>query len=370
MAKLTIWFWQRMVTPHMAYLAEALAKRGHDVTYVAEENLAAERVALGWQMPDMYGVTLRFFASALEASVMVAGAPDATIHLTQGVRANGKVALAQAAIKARGQRHYALLETVDQRGVVGLLKPVLYFFCLQRWHRGLNGILAIGEETPAWLRRLVPNGLQVFPFAYFLREFPCPIPSPGGGCFRFLFVGALIPRKRLDLLLKSLSEVTSHDFEIEIVGDGPLREQLEAMAHKILPGRVSFRGVSRISEIPCVMARADCLVLPSSHDGWGAVASESLMAGTPVICSAACGSRAVVQASGAGGVFDTFDSAALRQLLELALTRGKIGRDVRQALRSWARCLGADAGAGYLETLITDGANATLVPPPPWECAG
>ncbi len=93
------------------------------------------------------------------------------------------------------------------------------------------------------------------------------------------------------------------------------------------------------------------------------------MAGTPVICSAACGSRAVVQASGAGGVFDTFDMADFRRLLESALARGKIGRDDRLALRSWARCLGADAGAGYLEALITAGPTTARVPPPPWERA-
>jgi hypothetical protein len=39
----------------------------------------------------------------------------------------------------------------------------------------------------------------------------------------------------------------------------------------MLPGRVSFRGLLPISNIPGHMAAADCLVLPSSHDGWGAV---------------------------------------------------------------------------------------------------
>ncbi len=75
----------------------------------------------------------------------------------------------------------------------------------------------------------------------------------------------------------------------------------------------------------------------------------------------------MVQASGAGGVFDTFDTAALQQLLEATLARGKIGRDDRLVLRSWARCLGADAGAGYLEALIASGATTARVPPPSLE---
>lgn len=369
MTKLTIWFWQRMVTPHMTYLAAALARRGHDVTYVAEEEVAAERAALGWQLPDLHGVTLRFATNAEEATVLVNGAPADTVHLTQGLRSNGNVAPAQAAIKAQGQRHFVIMETVDQRGVAGLFKPALYFWHLQRWRRGLDGILAIGAATPAWLRRLAPASLQVYPFAYFLPEHLCTPPSTGGSRFRFLFVGSLIPLKRVDMLLQTLSDFTKHDFEVEVVGDGPMRAELEAMAQRDLPGRVSFLGVLPISKIAGHMARADCLVLPSSHDGWGAVVSEALMAGTPVICSATCGARSVVQASGAGGIFDTSDEADLRQLLKSTLARGNIGRDDRQALRSWARCLGADAGAEYLEALIAAEPATARVPPPPWEQA-
>ena len=51
-------FWQRMVTPHMSGLAEALALRGHCVEYVAEEILSGERAAMGWTTPELRGVEL------------------------------------------------------------------------------------------------------------------------------------------------------------------------------------------------------------------------------------------------------------------------------------------------------------------------
>lgn len=367
MNKLTIWFWQRMVTPHMAHLATALARRGHDVIYVAEEEIAAERAALGWQPPDLQGATLRIAASAEEAVALVGGAPGGTVHLTQGLRSNGNVAPAQAAIKARRQRHYVIMETVDPRGLAGLLKPALYAWHLHRWRSGLDGILAIGADTSAWLRRLGPAHLQVFPFAYFLPEHSYPAPPTARSRFRFLFVGSLVPRKRLALLLESLSGFAEYDFVLEVVGDGPLRSDLEGLATRLLPGRVTFHGVLPITEIPVHMAKADCLVLPSSHDGWGAVASEALMAGTPVICSAACGARGVVQAGGVGGVFETADAADLRRLLEATLAKGRIASDDRLALRTWARCLGADAGAEYVEALLAANATSGHVPTPPWE---
>jgi hypothetical protein len=76
----------------------------------------------------------------------------------------------------------------------------------------------------------------------------------------------------------------------------------------VLWARASAGWGSYLStEVPRAMAQADCLVLPSIHDGWGAVASESLMVGTPVVCSDACGVAGVVQASGVGGVFPVKD---------------------------------------------------------------
>jgi glycosyltransferase involved in cell wall biosynthesis len=157
------------------------------------------------------------------------------------------------------------METVDQRGVAGLLKPALYFWHLHRWRRGLDGILAIGAGTPTWLRRLAPKGLRVFPFAYFLPKYPPPPPPTSGTHFRFLFVGSLIPLKRVDLLLQTLGSLSEYEFEVEVVGDGPMLAELEAMAQRIMPGRVSFRGVLPISNINSHMAMADCLVLPSTH---------------------------------------------------------------------------------------------------------
>ena len=62
-----------------------------------------------------------------------------------------------------------------------------------------------------------------------------------------------------------------------------------------------------ITKIPEVICESDCLVLPSRYDGWGAVISEALMVGTPVICSDNCGAANVVTASNVGSVFSTND---------------------------------------------------------------
>ncbi|WP_373693889.1 glycosyltransferase [Parafrankia sp. BMG5.11] len=257
------------------------------------------------------------------------------------------------------------MEGVDRRGPAGILRKLLYFSSIRRVGRNLDGVLAIGSGTPSWLRRLAPSNLSIFPFAYFLGEQSASKYAARSTIFRFLYVGSLIPLKRVDLLMRALGSLSDHAFELHIIGDGPLRGELGELAHRLLPSRTKFHGVLPISQIRTQMEQADCVVLPSSHDGWGAVVSESLMAGTPVVCSSACGSCSVVLASGSGGVFQVADFPRFCGLLRAAVARGKIRSEDRLAMQTWAMCLGARAGAAYLEAIISN--RGTSPPPsPPW----
>jgi glycosyltransferase involved in cell wall biosynthesis len=122
-------------------------------------------------------------------------------------------------------------------------------------------------------------------------------------------------------------------------------------------------------QIPFLMAQADCLVLPSRHDGWGAVASEALMAGTPAICSSRCGAADVVQASGVGGVFPVGDAEALAGCLQTAMERGRQMAEGRAELAKWAGCLGSAAGASYLSAILRHAQTGGERPVPPWQIA-
>src|SRR5690606_39252629 len=141
---------------------------------------------------------------------------------------------------------------------------------------------------------------------------------------------------------------------------------LRARAHARLGERVVWLGQRPIGDIPGLMAEADCLVLPSRHDGWGAVVSEALMAGTPALASDRCGSASAVRASGCGGTFPAGDAEALAALLRDAMAKGRHARDRRTALATWARCLGATAGAAYLDAILHHVHGEGARPQPPW----
>lgn len=365
---LSVWFWQRMVTPHMAYLAMALAERGHSVTYVAEEELSPERRRMGWVAPKIEkAVDVRFVRGASEAEACARGAPQQAIHITQGVRSNGLVSIAQAIIRSRGNRHYVVMETVDVGGLKGKLKQLVYGWILNTTARNLNGVLAIGASTGGWLRRLAPSRIKIVPFAYFLHEpslvEEAPFDVMQGKKFRFLFVGSLIPLKRVDMLLDALAFFTDQEFELNIVGDGEMRTALESKADELLPGRVAFHGTQPITAIASWMATSDCLVLPSRHDGWGAVISEAVLSGSAVICSSACGAREIVTASARGGVFESGNLDELKTCLKRELERGRIVPAERRRMQDWGRCAGATRGAEYLEALLVATDSDSIDPP-------
>ncbi len=353
----------------MAGLAAQLADRGVKVVYVSEQHMSPERAQQGWQPPDLGRADLQLIPSQSAVHHVVNAAPPESVHIGQGLRSNGLVGVAQRALAKRGLRQWVVMETVDDAGWRGSIKRLEYRRLFTRWRSRLQGVLAIGWRTPAWVTACGMPADQVFPFAYFLPPLSAhqSISPQNDQPFQFLFVGQLIELKRVDLLIQALIGLRGECFELRIIGDGPCKQPLRNLADTIIPGQVHWMGQQPMNAARRLMAQADCLVLPSRHDGWGAVVSEALMVGTPVICSDACGSAGVVTASGTGGVFSNRDRDALEQCLRQALTAGRVSHQVRTKLALWAQALGTEQGADYMLNLLQSVERGSPRPLPPWQ---
>ncbi len=107
-----------------------------------------------------------------------------------------------------------------------------------------------------------------------------------------LFVGRLVEKKGCEYLLRAMALVQQEDpkAHLEIIGDGPLRSQLETLAKK-LAVRARFRGVQDTYEVQRSMSRARVLCNPSvtaangDMEGFGMVFAEAQAVGTPVVSS-------------------------------------------------------------------------------------
>ncbi len=364
-----IYFWQRIISPHMTGLATALAGMGREVVYVAEQAMSPDRARQGWQPPELGNVRLVPAPTRRAVHALVNEAAPDSIHVCQGMRRNGVIKAAQKQLAARGLRQWVVMETVEDAGWRGAIKRLEYRRLFSNWRAELQGVLATGWRTPDWV---IARGMpweRVFPFAYFLPTptLPQHVDSQSYERFRFLFVGRLIALKRVDLLIEALGLLGGENFELVVVGEGPCGPQWQALTEGTLPGRVRWRGLVPMDTVPGLMAQADCLVLPSRYDGWGAVVSEALMAGTPVICSDACGTAGVVRASKVGGVFANGDRDTLARRLREVLDVGPLTYQARAELALWARSLGAEAGATYLLAVLEYVEGNGNHPMPPWQ---
>lgn len=364
-----IWFWQTVISPHVAGLAKSLADAGHSVTFLAEREMSPARRAQGWSIPSLGSSCIVVLRDTKEAVQLARNSPPDTVHICQGIRGNGLVAPVQKALKSLRRKQFVLMETVDESGWLGFIKRAVYKRLFHRLSPHLAGVLASGSNTRDWVVKRGVPAHKVFSFAYFLPETaakPITRKYADSHRYRVLFVGRFIECKRLDLLISAISRLESENVELAVVGSGPLENQLKQFAEDALPGRVEWIGRLPMDDVGIQMAQADCLVLPSRHDGWGAVVSEALMSGTPAICSDACGAAVVAEASGHGGVFKSGSVDDLAALLETRIAEGRLTCQQSQELAEWSRCLGGQAGARYLISLL-EAINSGITPPqPPW----
>src|SRR5690554_1936387 len=364
-----VWFWQLIISPHMANLASELAELGVEVCYVAHQVMSPDRKAQGWVAPSLGKASLKLVPTENAAIAIANSAPQDVVHICQGIRGNGVVSAVQSALRKLDRKQIVVMETVDDHGLVGYLKRLIYTCLFKSSGASLVAVLATGLNTAEWVAARGVNRDKIFPFAYFLpAELSAKAPvNTQSGRFRFIFVGQFIERKRLDLLIDALGALReSHDFELAVVGSGPLEQKLRERAESQLPGRVDWIGSLPMEQVREEMKAADCLVLPSRHDGWGAVVSEALMSGTPAIASDACGAAVVVKASGVGGVFSSGSHEELHLLLKNCLIAGKIKPQQRLRISEWASCLTGKAGALYLFEIIKAIQGNSPVLDAPW----
>ena len=132
--------------------------------------------------------------------------------------------------------------------------------------------------------------------------------------------GRLAPQKDFALALAAFAQVDpALDAKLLILGEGPLRGELEAQAASLgIADRVEFRGY--VPDIGPALATARLYLMTSQFEGYPAVLVEALAAGLPVVttdCSPAI--REIISGDAHGVVCPTRNPHDIARLLEAAL---------------------------------------------------
>jgi len=117
-------------------------------------------------------------------------------------------------------------------------------------------------------------------------------------------IGRLTTQKRVHLAIEALAVARMEHpaLTLTIVGDGPTRPVLEAIAERLrLGAAVRFVGQVDPVRVPEFLATSVCCIMPALGEGFGLAAAEALMQGVPVVaCLDGGGLADVVPSSGAG----------------------------------------------------------------------
>jgi 1,2-diacylglycerol 3-alpha-glucosyltransferase len=141
---------------------------------------------------------------------------------------------------------------------------------------------------------------------------------------RFLASSRFIEKKNLFTLIRAYKEYLIRaqannldPWHLCILGDGPLRDQLQSEIQNLnLDRLVELPGFKQYDELPSYYGSASVFVHVSTVEQWGLVVNEAMAAGLPVLVSKHCGCVPDLVTDGQNGYsFDPYDQHALAQLL-------------------------------------------------------
>jgi glycosyltransferase involved in cell wall biosynthesis len=161
------------------------------------------------------------------------------------------------------------------------------------------------ENCPSLKNRItrVPNAIDCKRF-FVQRDYSASKPI-----FKMLSVGSLVTKKNHAYLIgvaKMLKE-KGYSFEINVLGDGPLKQELiQQTIAADCADRLFFRG--SVPDVPRWMAESDVYVHPANYEPFGLVLIEAMASGMPVISLDGRGNRGLVE-NGLTGYFLPVDAS-------------------------------------------------------------
>lgn len=167
--------------------------------------------------------------------------------------------------------------------------------------------LRLSRRFPGTRRKLsvIPLGADLSRFVPALPQEKARLRTQYGLApgFTVLFVGRIIPRKGVPVLLRAMHRLNKHmPARLLIAGSGkpPYVRRLKLLARR-LGVRVSFLGNIPHEDIHGLYQCADCFICPSQqHESFGLVNVEAMASGLPVIASSNGGIREIIN-SGQNG---------------------------------------------------------------------
>jgi len=219
--------------------------------------------------------------------------------------------------------------------------PIKYF-AKEVWGIGNRAIDEYKEEFG--LNKIYKN----LPYYSDLREF-----SKAGGLRKndipptFLFSGSLSYRKGADLFAKSIESLAKkgYEFHVIVMGVGEFSNKLTDLK-SFRNIEIDLLGFVQLDKVPEVYSKANILVFPSRHDGWGMTLPEGMAAGMAVISTPYTGCAIDTINDNMNGVLvNTVTSSELEKAMESLINHptevARMGEAAKRTISSYTHIAGA-----------------------------
>lgn len=231
------------------------------------------------------------------------------------------------------------VELTWTRRQLPFLRPLL-----RRIIRTADAVTANSSYTARLIREVHDRPVVRIPFGSTADPLPDDTASAtreDSDAFELLFVGRLVERKGVHYLLDALARLRDARVRLRVIGDGPMRAELEARARRNgVADAVVFEGFVSRERLARALGACDAFVLPAIVDtkgdteGLGVVLIEALQHGKPVIASDAGGIPDVIRDGETGLLVPPADApalaAAIARLAADAELRNRLGTRGRQ----------------------------------------
>lgn len=213
------------------------------------------------------------------------------------------------------------------------LYPVLTPLLKAIWRRAKfrtvcsDELARLGEEADKDSEfKVIPNGVETERFK--------PIERRQNPKVKILFIGRLIPRKGFHKVVEALPKVrqlTKNPFEVEVVGTGSAREELDKLAEELkVSDLIHYTGTVPYEKLHESYQYADIFVLTSFSEGMPSVILEAEGAGLPIVASDVGGNNEIVKEGENGYLMQVNDTDKLAEdlarLIDDADLRARMGQ--------------------------------------------
>lgn len=235
---------------------------------------------------------------------------------------------------------------------------------------GVDGVVAPTKKTERFLKnygvkkpiRIIPTGIDFSPFKaenYTMTEinalketFHIPLQDP-----IILFIGRIAKEKSIDMIIRALPRTLEKvpEAKLVIVGDGPMRLELEELAHTLgVRNAVIFTGMQPWKTIGKMYQLGDVFVSASVTETQGLTFAEAMAASLPVVAREDESISGLIRHNYNGKLFHNEEelSASLVELLLHTEERKKLGENAVHSIKPLsAEVFGHNAEAYYLDIM-------------------